>query len=462
MEIARPEQSNPAGWQKLAAKFVKQYPDEVFGSRAAPQPDLLARWDRELATREVPGFANTSVAPDFKGSLASALRSTTTHILARELKEADLRASLEAGHAYVAYDWLCDPTGFTFSASNYFGGFEMGDTIVANPLLGETTITARVPVPAKLRLYRNGTLVAEAHDTSLTYAPPKDSPDAEGAYRLEALLTVAGSDRPWIFSNPLYLRKPWDFRLPSGVTPANVEVHEDLPYVEGGGAKQRLDLYIPRGQKQFPVFVFLHGGGWITGDRSLYHALGNRLARAGVGVAIPSYRLMPINPHPAQIEDAAAAFAWTRAHIAEYGGDPRRLYVGGHSSGGHLASLLALDQRYLQAHGLDASAIRGVVSMSGVYDVDRLVAFETKSPRKDASPLHHVRRGAPPFLVSYCQWDYIGLPKQAREFAASLKKSLVETELIYIPKDNHITEIINFTREDGPLLHAVLSFIAAS
>ena len=108
-------------------------------------------------------------------SLTAALRATSTHVLARELKESEVRASLESGHAYVAHDWLCDPTGFTFSASNYFGGFEMGDTVVANPLFGDTVITARVPVPAKLRLYRNGSLVAEAHDTSLTFTPPRDS-----------------------------------------------------------------------------------------------------------------------------------------------------------------------------------------------------------------------------------------------------------------------------------------------
>src|SRR5207247_1816478 len=200
-------------------------------------------------------------------------------------------------------------------------------------------------------------------------------------------------------------------------------------YVEGEPAaadKHKLDLYLPRDKKNFPVLVFLHGGSWRTGDRSLYRALGNRFARAGIGVAIPSYRLMPKNPHPAQIEDVAAAFAWVHDNIAQYGGDAARIYVTGHSAGGHLAALLALDEKYLQKFNLAPSAIRGVVAMSGVYDVDRLAVFEAQGDKHDASPIAHARRGAPPFLITYCQWDYLGLPKQARDFSAALRKSFVD------------------------------------
>ena len=118
--------------------------------------------------------------------------------------------------------------------------------------------------------------------------------------------------------------------------------------------------------------VFIHGGSWRTGDRSMYPLLGNRFAKPGIGVAIPSYRLMPNNPHPAQIEDAAAAFAWVYRNIAQYGGDTKRIYLAGHSAGGHLAALLALDGEYLKKHDVPARAIQGVASMSGVYDVGTL------------------------------------------------------------------------------------------
>ena len=117
------------------------------------------------------------------------------------------------------------------------------------------------------------------------------------------------------------------------------------------------------------MMVFLHGGSWRSGDRSAYPLFGNRFAKAGIGVAIPSYRLMPKNPHPAQIEDAAAAFAWVYKNIAKYGGDATRIYMAGHSAGGHLAALLALDPQYLE--NTTSRSARSMASrrMSGVYDV---------------------------------------------------------------------------------------------
>jgi acetyl esterase/lipase len=457
LEIHHPSALKLFDWKRLNGKLL-QYPYEVLGATVEQHPEILVDWDRQLATNEIVGYARTTL-PDVKLSLdakAAALRTTTTHVLARELKESDVIESLAAGHAYVSHDWLCDPTGFSFVAENYFGAFEMGDTVVANPLMGETTITASVPVTAKMRLLRNGNLVAEARDNKLVYRAVD-----EGAYRLEASLAVDGEDRPWIYSNALYIRKPWDIRLPGGETPADVEVRNDISYVDDAArdGRQRLDLYLPKGKSGFPVVLFVHGGGWISGDRALYRALGNRLAHAGIGVAIPSYRLMPRNPHPAQVEDVAAAFAWVRANIGQYGGDTSRFYVSGHSSGGHLVSLLALDDQYLKSYNLDPSAIKGVISISGVYNVDHLLMFTAKGERRDASPLHHVHRDSPRFLISYCQWDYLGLPRQARNFAEALKKAFVPTELIYIPHDNHITEIINATKEDGPLLRALLNFI---
>ncbi len=278
-------------------------------------------------------------------------------------------------------------------------------------------------------------------------------------YRLEAWLEADGEERPWIFTNPLYVRKNFNLELPSVQTPAGVDLHPDIAYVEGStDNKQKLDLYIPQNKTNMPVIVFLHGGSWTTGDRSLYRALGNRFAREGIAVAIPSYRLMGTAIHPAQMDDTAAAFAWVYRNIAQYGGDPKRIYAAGHSSGGHLVSLLALDDRYLKKYDLTPEAIRGVVSMSGVYDVQYITYFKTDGDRTDPSPQLHVHPGAPKFLLSYCQWDYLALPKQAREFAASLKKSFDEARLIYIPNDNHLTEIVHVA-EDGPLLRAILSFV---
>ncbi len=97
-----------------------------------------------------------------------------------------------------------------------------------------------------------------------------------------------------------------------------VQVIPNVVYFEGNEAdkdKHKLDLYLPVGKKDFPVVFFIHGGAWTIGDRKQYIGLGRVLARQGVGVVIPSYRLTPVVQHPGHIEDVARAFAWTHKNI---------------------------------------------------------------------------------------------------------------------------------------------------
>ena len=159
------------------------------------------------------------------------------------------------------------------------------------------------------------------------------------------------------------------------------------------------------------------------------------------------------------MRDVAGAFAWVYQNAAQYGGDLKRIYVAGHSAGGHLAALLALDGEYLKARDVPLSAIRGVAALSGVYDVTKLPEFVSDKGARDASPLHYAHPQAPPFLIAYCQWDYLGLPRQARDFTGALKKNFVGTQLLYLPGENHITEIINIWKDDDPIARAILAFI---
>ena len=236
-----------------------------------------------------------------------------------------------------------------------------------------TMLQARLPIPAKLKLFRNDAVVAEVTDSKLNFAVKQD-----GAYRLEAWLTIDGEDHPWIYSNPLYITNPPSFKMPPADAPPNVEVRKDIVYTDGDpadAAKHKLDLYLPKDKKNFPILVFVHGGTWRTGDRVMYAPFGDRFAKLGLGVVIPSYRLMPKNQHPAQIEDVAAAFAWAYKNAAQYGGDPKRIFLIGHSAGGHLAALLALDQEYLKKYDIPQGSIQGVAAISGVYDVTGIPAF---------------------------------------------------------------------------------------
>lgn len=463
LETAR---ADPELWRQIVADF-QAYPDEFFAAGTDYRPDLFAKWDRETQSKRFTGIAaNDSHQNVILGGVtfdpyAVSFRNLSTHILARGLTEPLIREALTNGNVYVAHDWLCDPTGFLFGAVNNLGVFTMGDSAL---MLGKTRLMALTPLPAKLRLLHKGRVVSESTGTNLTFEARETGP-----YRLEAWLNVDGEERPWIYSNPVHLRAPSlaDLNLPSLELSPDVERHKDIAYLEGAeadAAKRKLDLYVPKGLTRAPVFFFVHGGAWKSGDRTQYPPLGNRYAHEGVLTVIPSYRLAPKHPHPAQIEDVAAAFAWTVRHIAEFGGDTNRLYVGGHSAGGHLSALLSLDASYLAARQISPGTIRGVLAFSGVYDFTTGESQDSvfgKDPlaRRAASPLFHVKSGASPFLVTYCQWDYFSLPAQAKEFYRALRRENIEAELVYVPGENHISEMLSVTRDADPTVAAALRFI---
>src|SRR4029079_19633708 len=130
-----------------------------------------------------------------------------------------------------------------------------------------------------------------------------------------------------------------------------------------------------------------------------------------------------------------------------------RIYVGGHSAGGHMAALLALDEHVLAGHKLSPKNIRGVISLSGVFDRDigdSQAGVFGKDPvfRKNASPINHVTSSAPPFLVTYCQWDYVPLGAQAKRFSDALRRAGVPVTLHFTPHENHISEVIALTHDD--------------
>jgi acetyl esterase/lipase len=285
----------------------------------------------------------------------------------------------------------------------------------------------------------------------------------------------------------------------------------DLAYRTGPGTdyfQHRLDLFFPKGKKGYPVVVLVHGGGWTLGDNrccGLYTSVGQFLASQGIGVVIPNYRLAPWVRHPEQVKDAARAVAWTREHIAEYGGDPRQLFLFGHSAGGHLVSLLATDESYLKAEGLTAADLKGVITASGVYHipagkveialggtgpkaagVDRMfplrgsgsvsldavlpafpAAIDIYGPafgddakaRLAASPLSHVRRGLPPFLILVAEKDWPTLAPMADEFHQALQREGCDARLLTMDKRNHNSLLFTAITPADPAARAILEFI---
>jgi len=252
-----------------------------------------------------------------------------------------------------------------------------------------------------------------------------------------------------------------------------VETHVDLAYradKDADPVKHKLDLYIPKGEKNFPVLMFVHGGSWKTGNKSLYAALGTTFAKQGIGVAIINYRLTGATnnvKHPDHINDVAAAFAWVHGNIKKYGGRTDRLFISGHSAGGHLVSLLATDESYLKAHQLKLTDIHGVMSLSGVYEIiPNIRIFDDQFGKdaaicKAASPLEHVKANHPPFLIGYADKDFPTIDKMSEAFCKKLVDGKCEAKTLQVIDRTHISIIIQLAmNSDDACTSAMLDFIA--
>ncbi len=249
--------------------------------------------------------------------------------------------------------------------------------------------------------------------------------------------------------------------------PFEVAVTRNIAYYEGKDAdpdKNKLDLYVPKGQKDFPVLLFVHGGAWRSGDRKLYGKLGEMFARNGIGAVVISYRLSPKVKHPAHIQDVARAFAWTYRHIAQYGGRPDQIFICGHSAGAHLVALLATNGSYLQAEKLSPANIKGVIPISGVFKITpgRLAdVFGTDAEVcRQASPIQNLTGKQPPFLLIYAEKDYKQFDQYAQAMEQALKKQGSEASSVMVKDRTHITIIINATYTEDPAAQAILAFVA--
>ncbi|HEX4610108.1 MAG TPA: alpha/beta hydrolase [Urbifossiella sp.] len=246
-----------------------------------------------------------------------------------------------------------------------------------------------------------------------------------------------------------------------------VRKHADIAYRSDPAAdpdRHKLDLYVPSGEKNFPVLFFVHGGTWRSGNKGMYVALGEAFAKLGIGTVVINYRLSPAVKHPAHVEDVAKAFAWTRENVGKYGGDKEKITLFGHSAGGHLVSLLATDPAYLKAENLTPAAVRGVVSVSGVYSIaPELPLFHPifgtdEKVCRLASPLSHVTGKQPPFLLAYGDKDFDHLDRMALDMAAALKKYDSPHTVMKCEGRNHYSIIMLSIQPDDTLHKAIRDF----
>jgi acetyl esterase/lipase len=243
---------------------------------------------------------------------------------------------------------------------------------------------------------------------------------------------------------------------------ANVAYHAGDDYDD---FRHRLDLYLPAGAKGYPSLVFFHGGAWVIGSKEFCRGIGPALARRGIGVACPSYRLSPMVKHPEHVRDAARAFAWWKEHAAEHGADPGKIFVGGHSAGGHLAALVALDGRWLSQAGASTRDVRGALCLSAPFRLGENgpgAAFPESGPaRADAEPIHHVGGAQPPFLIVVAERDMADLREQGEQMRGALAASKSDVELVLAEGKTHLTEFTSIGAEGDPTTESIVSFVRA-
>jgi acetyl esterase/lipase len=251
-----------------------------------------------------------------------------------------------------------------------------------------------------------------------------------------------------------------------------IQVVSNIAYKSGDALsdyeKQRckLDLYLPSEHPGFATLVWFHGGGLTGGSKDGADKMARSLAKAGVAVVVPNYRLSPKATFPAYIQDAAAACAWTRSHIAEHGGDPARLFIGGHSAGGYLALMLGLDAHYLRDVGVEPSAIAGLIPISGQTMTHYTVREERGIGKftitaDTAAPVYFIRKDTPPFLVLYADHDMVGRAEENAYFVAMMKGAGNQRITGKLIPDRTHGSIAGKIVEDGdPARLAILEFIA--
>ncbi len=261
------------------------------------------------------------------------------------------------------------------------------------------------------------------------------------------------------------------------------EVKRDLPYTKNAEKLQTLDVYSPPNAKNLPVVFWIHGGGWQGGDKADVHIKPQVFNGKGFVFVSINYRLLPKVDMATLTRDVARSIRWVHDHIAEHGGDPKRLLIMGHSAGAQLAALICTDDRYLKEEGLSLAIIKGCVPVDGdTYDIPAMIEVaETRwrvhnlppakfghrikfgndpAKHKDFSAVTHVAKdkGIPPFFILYVA-GHPDVSAQAQRLGNVLKSADVPVTLFGAKETTHSKINADLGRSDDPATTALYQFI---
>jgi acetyl esterase/lipase len=237
----------------------------------------------------------------------------------------------------------------------------------------------------------------------------------------------------------------------------------------GEHPRQRLDVYTPeRGGAARPVLVFLYGGAWDSGDRATYGFAGAALASKGFVTVVPDYRLYPEVRYPAFLQDGAAAVRWARDHAREFGGDPERIVLMGHSAGAYNAAMLALDPSWLAAAGVEAGTVKAWAGLAGPYDflpLDDEATIRTFGEAPDlpaTQPVNFVSRDDPPAFLATGSDDERVAPRHTVTLGARLRAAGAVADSRIYPGLGHVGIALALSapfRRRAPVLDEATRFL---
>jgi len=257
--------------------------------------------------------------------------------------------------------------------------------------------------------------------------------------------------------------------LDSRVPEDTYRLVQDIAY--GSHPRQRLDVYMPLDMRRpAPVFVFFYGGAWTSGTRGFYRFVGEAFAARGIVTVVPDYRLHPEVRFPDFLDDSARAVRWALEHAAKHGGDPSRMFIGGHSAGAYNAAMVAFDPRYAQTAGFDSRRIVGFIGMAGPYDFLPLTGRVTRAvfgwpdTPPETQPINVVAKGAPLSLLLYAKHDNLVGPHNSENMAQKLRDLGTAVEVVPYETLGHRTLVGSLARPlnwTGDAADRIAAFISS-
>ncbi len=227
--------------------------------------------------------------------------------------------------------------------------------------------------------------------------------------------------------------------------------HSESGIAYGALPRQKLDVYRPKSDAAPKgIVIFFYGGDWQTGQRADYRFVAQALCSEGFIAVLPDYRLFPEVTFPTFVEDGARAVRWAYNNAASIGGDVDHIYLMGHSAGAHIAVLLTLDEHYLRDVGLNRSAIRATVGLSGPYDfnpsdedsgVFSMQAGQSR-PVDDAEPIEFADGRAPPMLLIQGLQDTTVEPGNATRLGERIRANGGEVNTVFYKSRAHVGVVL--------------------